>query len=127
MSQAPKKTSRKTAIQRGEAESPSQAEFDEVLALIDAAKARAVAVVNTTLIELYWDIGQHISWKITEEGWGQGAVEVLAETIRRRYPTMRGFSAQNLWRMRQFYETYCGQPIYTSSAHGSYDLFRPGT
>ena len=54
MSQAPKKTSRKTAIQRGEAASPSQAEFDEVLALIDAAKARAVAAVNTTLIDLYW-------------------------------------------------------------------------
>ena len=55
MSQAPKKPWRgSTAIQRGEAASPSQAEFDEVLALIDAAKARAVAAVNTTLIDLYW-------------------------------------------------------------------------
>ena len=34
----------------------------------------------------------------------------LAETIRRRHPTMRGFSASNLWRMMQFYETYCEQP-----------------
>src|SRR5262249_13780754 len=39
-------------------------------------------------------------------GLGQGTVAVLAEIIRRRHPTMRGFSAQNLWRMRQFYETY---------------------
>ncbi|HEY1417627.1 MAG TPA: DUF1016 N-terminal domain-containing protein, partial [Myxococcaceae bacterium] len=70
MSQAPRKPSRKTAIERGEAASPSQAEFDEVLALIDAAKARAVAAVNTTLIELYWNIGQYIGRKIAEQGWG---------------------------------------------------------
>ena len=53
MSQPPKKAPRKTAIKRGETASPSQAELDEVLALIDAAKARAVAVVNTALIDLY--------------------------------------------------------------------------
>jgi predicted nuclease of restriction endonuclease-like (RecB) superfamily len=110
MSKASRKSSGKTAIRRGEAALPCQAEFDEVLALIDAAKARAFAAVNTALIELYWSIGQHISRKIAEEGWGQGTVEVLSETIRRRYPTMRGFSAQNLWRMRQFYETYRDQP-----------------
>ena len=109
MSKTPRRPA-KTAIQRGEAGSPSQAEFDEVLALIDAAKARAFAAVNTTLIELYWNIGQYIGRKIAEEGWGQGTVEVLAETIRRRYPTIRGFSQRNLWRMRQFFETYRGQP-----------------
>jgi predicted nuclease of restriction endonuclease-like (RecB) superfamily len=62
--------------------------------------------VNTALIELYWSIGQYISKKTAEEGWGQGTVGELAETIRRRYATMRGFSASNLWRMMQFYETY---------------------
>jgi predicted nuclease of restriction endonuclease-like (RecB) superfamily len=111
MSKACRRPSRYIAVRRGEAASPSPAEFDEVLALIDAAKARAVAAVNTPLIELDWDIGQHISRKIAEESWGQGTVEVLAETIWRRYPTMRGFTEQNLRRMRQFYETYRGQPI----------------
>ncbi len=106
MSQAPRKPSRKTAIQRGDSASPSQAEFDEVLALIGAAKAKAVAAVNTILIELYWDINQ----KIAEEGWAQGTVEVLAETIRRRHPGRSGFSASNLWRMRQFFETCRGLP-----------------
>jgi len=40
-----------------------------------------------------------------EEGWGQGTVEALAVTIRRRHPTVGGFSARNLWRMKSFYET----------------------
>ncbi len=89
-----------------------------MLALIDAAKARAFAAVNTALIELYWSIGQHISRKIAEEGWGQGTVEVLAEAIRRRYPTISGFSARNLWRMMQFHETYRGQPKLAALVRG---------
>jgi hypothetical protein len=43
-------------------------------------------------------------------GWGKGTVEALAEHIRKRQPDARGFSAQNLWRMRQFFEVYRDQP-----------------
>src|SRR5947209_8573738 len=85
---------------------PSPADFEDVLRLIDAARGRAVAAVNKELIDLYWNIGEHISRKIAAEGWGQGTVEALAEHIRRRQPSARGFSSQNLWRMRQFYDTY---------------------
>jgi len=81
-----------------------------VLTLIDAARTRAIAAVNTTLIDLYWKIGEYISRKIADEGWGHGTVNILAEYIRRHDPNARGFSSQNLWRMRQFYETYRGQP-----------------
>jgi predicted nuclease of restriction endonuclease-like (RecB) superfamily len=89
---------------------PSPAEFDDVLRRIDAARGRAVAAVNKELIDLYWNIGEHISRKIAADGWGQGTVEELAEYIRRRQPNARGFSARNLWRMMQFYETYHDQP-----------------
>jgi len=94
----------------GGAASPSQAEFDEVLALIDAAKARALAAVNTTLIDLYWQLGEYISHKIAAAAWGQRTVGALAEYIQRRHPGRSGFSASNLWRMRQFFETYRGAP-----------------
>ncbi|WP_397568346.1 DUF1016 N-terminal domain-containing protein [Schlesneria sp. T3-172] len=85
-------------------------DFDEVMQWIDAARLRATSVVNTTLIELYWTIGQYISRKTDEDGWGKGTVENLAEAIKKRYPTQRGYSPQNLWRMRQFYETYRHRP-----------------
>ncbi len=75
-----------------------------------AARARALAAVNKELIDLYWNIGEHISRKIAADGWGQGTVEALAEHIRTRKPNARGFSASNLWRMMQFFETYRGQP-----------------
>jgi predicted nuclease of restriction endonuclease-like (RecB) superfamily len=110
MSRTPRKASSTTAIQRDEAPSPSHAEFDEVIALIDAAKARAMAAVNTTLIDLYWQLGEYISRKIDAATWGQRTVGALAEYLQRRHPGRSGFSARNLWRMRQFFETYRGLP-----------------
>ncbi len=80
--------------------------FDEVLALIDAARVRTAAAVNTALIDLYWSIGQYINQKVAQEGWGQGTVAALAEYIRSHQPNSRGYSASNLWRMSQFFETY---------------------
>jgi hypothetical protein len=94
----------------GTTKSPSPAGFDEVLALIEATRSRVVTAVNTALIDLYRRIGQYISRKIAEEGRGQGTVAALAEYIRARWPNARGFSASNLWRMMQFYETYRGLP-----------------
>jgi predicted nuclease of restriction endonuclease-like (RecB) superfamily len=85
---------------------PSHSDFDVVLEMIAAARAKAITAVNTTLIDLYWNIGQYISRKIAEDGWGKGTVQVLAETIQRRYLGTSGYSAQNLWRMRQFFNTY---------------------
>lgn len=82
--------------------------FAQVIALIQAARGRAYRAVNTTLIDLYWQIGEHISRKITAAEWGDGVVEQLAAYIAQTQPGMRGFTRPNLFRMRQFYESYQG-------------------
>ena len=70
----------------------AQADFDEVLGLIDAARTRAVAAVNTSLIDLYWSIGEYITpERLPIEGWGQGTVESLAEHIQRHQPKCTRF------------------------------------
>lgn len=84
--------------------------FDEVVALIRDARQRAVRTVNAGLIDLYWRIGETISQRVADDGWGQGTVTELAAYIQRSSPGVRGFSPQNLWRMRQFFEAYRGQP-----------------
>jgi predicted nuclease of restriction endonuclease-like (RecB) superfamily len=89
---------------------PKSSDFDEVVDLIEAARRRSFAAVNKELIDLYWQIGRHISRKIGKEGWGKGTVETLAGYIQRKQPEMTGFSASNLWRMRQFFELYREQP-----------------
>ena len=70
----------------------------------------ALAAVNTTLIDLYWQLGQYISHKIADATWGQRTVAALAEYIQRHHQGRSGFSASNLWRMRQFFDTYRDTP-----------------
>ena len=110
MSRKTRKPQAKAIVKGATTNSPAPAGFDEVLALIEATRSRVVTAVNTALIDLYWRIGQYISRKIADEGWGQGTVAALAEYIRARRPNARGFSASNLWRMMQFYGTYRGLP-----------------
>jgi len=82
--------------------------FDEVLALIEAARRRAYQAINTELVDLYWELGKYISKKIASAEWGDGVVDELAATIARQYPGVRGYTRRNLFRMRQFYDTYQG-------------------
>ena len=89
---------------------PHESAFREIIELIHQARQRAFQAVNTELIDLYWQVGEHISRKIVADGWGKNTVVALADFIRRHEPGVRGFSSQNLWRMRQFYETYRQEP-----------------
>ena len=41
-------------------------QFTEIKQLINKAKANAFKVVNTELINLYWEIGKYISIKISK-------------------------------------------------------------
>ncbi len=85
---------------------PATGEFTEVVHLIASARERALQAVNTTLIDLYWQIGGIISRKIAAAEWGDGVVNQLAEHIAQTQPGLRGFTRPNLFRMRQFYEAY---------------------
>ncbi len=80
--------------------------FSEVIKLIEVARQKSFQAVNTALIDLYWQIGETISRKIETAEWGDGVVNQLADYIARTQPNLRGFTRRNLFRMRQFYETY---------------------
>jgi predicted nuclease of restriction endonuclease-like (RecB) superfamily len=81
-------------------------DFAELLGRIQQARQRVLAQANTALIDLYWRIGQTLSHKVTQAGWGKGVVAELARYIAQADPGIRGFSDKNLWRMKQFYEAY---------------------
>lgn len=87
-------------------ESPEEPLFAEIAHLIEAARQRAIHAVNTTLIDLYWQVGEYISQKLQSAEWGDAVVTDLARYVARTQPGLRGFSRQNLFRMRQFYEAY---------------------
>jgi predicted nuclease of restriction endonuclease-like (RecB) superfamily len=95
--------------QRTKARVPARSvsgDFDEVLRLIEAARARAFTAVNRELVGLYWQVGEYISRKLESAAWGEGVVQQLADHIARTHPDIRGFTRPNLFRMRQLYESY---------------------
>jgi predicted nuclease of restriction endonuclease-like (RecB) superfamily len=88
-----------------------QPAFDELLHRIRQTRQAVFTQANTALIDLYWLVGQVISQKVQREAWGKGVVAELARHLARHAPEIKGFSDKNLWRMKQFYETYEGDSI----------------
>jgi len=83
--------------------------FAPLLAIIEQSQARAHRAVNYELVSMYWDVGAYVSDKAKTEGWGQAIVKTFSAWIKRQRPGLRGFSPQNVWRMKRFYETYAGK------------------
>ena len=84
--------------------------FSEVIQLIQKARNNALRAVNSELINLYWEIGKYISERTQKEGWGKSTVAQLAQFIQLQDSNSKGFTDKNLWRMKQFFETYSDTP-----------------
>ena len=80
--------------------------FTDIIQLIKQSRTNAIKAVNAELINLYWNIGEHISKKIEQSEWGDSVVIELANFIQTQEPEIKGFSDKNIWRMKQFYENY---------------------
>lgn len=80
--------------------------FGEVVEMIRSARTKAFQAATKLTVDLYWQVGEYVHHKVERESWGKSTVQGLADHIRTTLPGIRGFSAQNLWRMRQFYEAY---------------------
>ena len=87
---------------------PTGAEYSDIISIIDGARYRAQKAVNAEMIQMYWDIGRYVSERVNDGGWGKNIVKEFAAFLQSHYPSAKGFSAQNIWRMKQFYETYAG-------------------
>ncbi len=88
--------------------------FVEVVALIQTARQRAYQAVNAELVNLYWQVGEYISSKLASAEWGDRVVDDLARYLARTQPGLKGFTRPNLFRMRQFYDTYAGDEIVSA-------------
>ncbi len=80
--------------------------IEDLKARVTAARISAARHVNRDMILLYWDIGKAIVEKQKTLDWGDSVVEMVAADLRRAFPGARGFSANNVWLMRQFFSEY---------------------
>jgi len=84
--------------------------FSGIIDLIQQARIKALRSVNAELINLYWNVGEYIFNKVENAEWGVSVVSELAQYIQRNEPGIKGFSDKNMWRMKQFYESYKDVP-----------------
>ena len=86
---------------------------DRVISLIEAARAKTVAAVNLAMVYTYYEVGRMI---VEEEqggkkraGYGEKLLIDLARKLTAKFG--KGYSAQNLRNMRQFFLLYSQQQI----------------
>ena len=70
------------------------------------SRYRAAALANRELLSLYYGIEKYISENSRKGFWGTGAIDTISEKLQQELPGLRGFSAVNIKRMRQFYEEW---------------------
>lgn len=64
---------------------------------------KAAISVNSTLLELYWQLGGEIVEKQKSSQWGDGFLSQLSHDLMAEFPDVKGFSKRNLEQIRQWY------------------------
>ncbi len=93
---------------------------------IQTAQVRTAMAGNTSMLMLYWDVGNLLVERQAEEGWGAAVLPRLAIDLRNELPEVKGFSVRNLKLMTQFFREYpelfpIGQPAVAQLEDQSHD------
>ena len=70
------------------------------------AQIKAAIKINSEQLLFNWELGRDLVEQNVEEKWGKGIVEQLSLDLQAAFPEAKGFSARNLWFMKQWYSFY---------------------
>ncbi len=85
---------------------PVENHFDAVHSIIELHRTRALKVINNESLLICWNVGQYVSEKLKASQWGSKVVTQLAEFLRTKDPSLKGYSRRNIYNMVSFFETY---------------------
>jgi predicted nuclease of restriction endonuclease-like (RecB) superfamily len=86
--------------------------LDEAKRKVSSTRIQVAKAASKGQFELYWWFGENIVANQIKNGWGMSVVEQLAKDLKRAFPeSPHGFSARNLWYMRNIYIEYKNLPI----------------
>lgn len=88
----------------------------ELKARYRSAQIKAAVRVNAEKLLFNWQLGRDLVIKKAESRWGEGIVEQLSLDLQAEFPSEKGFSARNLWYMKQWY-LYYSTPEATEKLH----------
>ncbi len=78
---------------------------------IRSTQAKAALSVNSSLIQLYWDIGKMIAENQALFEGRNNYVEQLSKDLRAGFPDMKGFSKRNIFYCRKFHLYYASLSV----------------
>lgn len=78
----------------------------QVKARVALAQKKAIYSANEEMLSMYWDIGKLLCESQKQIGWGNNALEQLANDLKNDYPKVKGFSPRNCRCMIQFHKEY---------------------
>jgi len=84
--------------------------FEIAKSKVLSARIQAAKSVCHEQMKLYWWLGKHIAQTQEKNGWGKSVVDSLSKDLKKTVGGKFGFSVQNLWYMRQFYQEYKDYP-----------------
>ena len=73
------------------------------------SQIKAAVKVNSEQLLFNWQLGRDLVIRKAEEKWGTGIVEQLSLDLQAEFPGAKGFSARNLWFMKQWYTFYASE------------------
>jgi predicted nuclease of restriction endonuclease-like (RecB) superfamily len=97
--------------------------FLRIVEIINDARGRVTRVVNSTMVQTYWEIGRQIV-QVEQQGdqragYGEQVLAGLSERLMLGFG--RGFSLPNLKRMRRFFLAYSPNPAIAAAANENRD------
>ena len=84
--------------------------FNSIVDAINSARYQASRSLNRHIVSLNYEIGRLIVLNQEKYGWGKAIVDSLSKDINKKIDGIKGYSSQNLWRMRQFFLEYKNEP-----------------
>ena len=70
------------------------------------AQIKAAVKVNAEQLLFNWQLGRDLELRRADEKWGAGVVEQVSLDLQAAFPESKGFSARNLWNMKNWYLFY---------------------
>ena len=81
-------------------------DFEAVYDIISRHRNKAMATVHSESLIMIWEIGAFVNGKLCHAAWGDGVVRLLADFLRTRNPSAKGWSYRTIYKMVQFYKAY---------------------
>ncbi len=80
--------------------------IEKIKSDIKQERIKAHLSANSSMILMYWNIGNSILDQQNSEGWGSKVIDRMSQDLKTAFPDMKGFSPRNLKYMRKFADAW---------------------